>query len=261
VGGGDVLAIQAKLITAHDLAAALDLSVDTIWRYTREEKIPCIRLSGNQYRYRLDEVVKALRSESARESRVDYGSEEGKRLTYNDYCTLPAETGYRLELFDGMLIREPSPKVAHQRVIPPLWKILETYFKIVDPGGEVFLAPLDVTLDQYNVVQPDLFYIPGDQMDIVEADKIAGAPELIVEVISTTSARKDRIIKMQLYQDAGVLHYFLVDTAAKTLECYFLHEGHYSRIAGGMDNDVVEYPQLEGLKIELGLLWKVQSDQ
>lgn len=244
-----------ELITAHDLAGALDLSVETIWRYTREKTIPFIELGPRQYRYRLDEVIAALSGAAVRETETGYKSAAGKKLTYRDYLEMPAEPSCRFEILDGILVKEPSPDVLHQRISRRLQRLLEDYFWKADPRGEVLNAPLDTTFGDITVVQPDLLYVSGEQQNMVKETRIDGPPALIVEVISPSSRRKDRIQKMQLYQKAGVQHYWLVDPGEKTLECFSLREGLYALLAAGMEDDVVKHPDFAGLKIALSVLW------
>jgi Uma2 family endonuclease/predicted DNA-binding transcriptional regulator AlpA len=258
-GGSDekevVMAMNKELITAQALAETLDLSVETIWRYTRENKIPYIELGNRQYRYKLDDVIKALSGDVLREKPVPYETKPNKKLTYQDYLDIPEEPGYRFEILDGMLIKEPSPSVMHQRASRKLQRILEDYFEEVDPEGEVFDAPLDVTPLDFNVVQPDLFYVSGEQKLIVKEARIDGQPALVVEVMSPSSARKDRLQKMQIYQKAQVQHYWLVDPQEKTLECFAWRDGVYALVAAGMDEDIVEHPNFTGLSIALKSLW------
>jgi len=249
------MTINKELITAQVLAEFLDLSVETIWRYTRENKIPCIELGSRQYRYKLDDVIKALRGDDIRENTVPYETKPARKLTYQDYLDIPEEPGYRFEILDGMLIKEPSPNVMHQRASRKLQRILEDYFWEVDSEGEIFDAPLDVTLLDYNVVQPDIFYISGEQQLIVKDTRIDGAPDLVVEILSLSSHRKDRLQKMQIYQRAKVKHYWLVDPQEKTFECFAWHDGVYALVVSGLDEDVVEHPHFEGLSINLKFLW------
>lgn len=262
-----------ELINAHELARALDLSVDTIWRYTRENRIPYLKLGGKQYRYRLGEVVSALSGEQGDDKIECKYINESKGLTvttaeelreyestadkysYDDYVKLPEKEGYSYEVLDGMLVKDPSPSVFHQRIVPRLWTILDAYFKTIDPEGEVFIAPLDVTLGRYTVVQPDLFYVSGRRSEIVRFERIDGAPDLVVEVISKPGTGKDRIRKKKIYQDAGIQHYWMIDPAEETLECYSLREGLYAFIAGGAGDDIVENPEFEGLRLELKRIW------
>jgi len=248
------MAGNKELITAHALAEALDLSVETIWRYTRENKIPCVDLGGRQYRYNLADVIAALTG-SAKEKAAEYKSEPHKRFTYQDYLELSEEPGYRYEILEGTLIKEPSPNVIHQRVSRRLCRILEDYFGEADPDGEVFDAPLDVTFHDITVVQPDLLYISGEQKHIMKDTHIDGPPALIVEILSPASARKDRLQKMQVYRRAQVQHYWIVHPEEKTVECFSLRDGAYALVASGMDEDVVVHPDFKGLSIDLKRLW------
>lgn len=245
-----------ELITAQVLAAALDLSVETVWRYTRENKIPYIVLGSKSYRYKLADVVRALTDPIVQENACEYGSEAAqKKLTYQDYLLLPEETGYRFEILDGMLIKEPSPNVIHQRVSRRLQRILEDYFWEFDPEGEIFDAPLDVTFHDTTVVQPDLFYVSGDQKSITKNTRIDGPPTLIVEILSPSSGRKDRLQKLRIYQEVQVQHYWLVDPEEKTLECFALQNAVYAIVATGMDEDIVAPSAFIGLSIPLKALW------
>lgn len=241
------------LLTAQELAGLLHLSVETIWRYTRENRIPYIELGSRQYRYRIDDVVKALSCNLIQEQSAHY--QASGKLSYQDYLEMPEEPGYRLEILDGMLVKEPSPNVIHQRVSRNLYKILDHYFAQTEPEGEVFFAPLDVTMHEYNVVQPDLFYVTGAQESLIKDARIDGSPTLIVEIQSPSSGRKDRLQKMRIYQEEKVQHYWLVNPAEKTLECFALHEGVYALVASGMEEEIVLHPEFSGLSIPLKNLW------
>lgn len=243
------------LITAQSLAQALNLSVETIWRYTREKKIPYVELGNKQYRYKIDEVMRALTNSTANESMTEYKAQTGKNYTYQDYLNLPEEPGYRFEILEGILVKEPSPNVIHQRVSRRLQRILEDYFWENDPEGEIFDAPLDVTFHDVTVVQPDLFYISSEQKQMVKETRIDGPPTLVVEVLYPSSSRKDRLQKLQIYQKVQVKHYWIVDPKEKTLECFALLDGFYSLVVTGMDEDIVEHPNFIGLSIPLGPLW------
>ncbi|MCW3490696.1 Uma2 family endonuclease [Dethiobacter alkaliphilus] len=241
------------LVTAQFLADTLDLSVETIWRYTRTDRIPYVKLGERQYRYNLDEVVRAL-SGVVKENNQDYNTED-KTYTYQDYLTLPDEPGFRYEILEGQLVKEPSPNLLHQRISRELEFLLISYFRQVDPKGEVFDAPLDVTFQDITVVQPDILYVAGSQLDVMKKTRIDGAPTLTVEIISDSSLQKDRVKKLQIYQKAGVQHYWLVNPRDKTFECFTLKDGLYSLIAVGTDDDVLEHPDFPGLPISLAQLW------
>jgi Uma2 family endonuclease len=249
------MAGNKELITAQALAEALDLSVETIWRYTREKRIPCIELGGRQYRYKLNDVINALAGSAVRDKRAGYEGEHTKKFTYRDYLELPEEPGYRFEVLEGVLVKDPSPNVAHQRVSRRLQRILEDYLWKADPEGEIFDAPLDVTFHDTTVVQPDLFYVSGEQKQIIKDTRIDDAPALVVEILSSSTNRKDRLQKMQIYQKVRVQHYWLVDPDEKTIECFQLIGDLYALVSAGMDGDVVEPPGFPGLSIELNALW------
>ncbi|GAB1477062.1 Uma2 family endonuclease [Bacillota bacterium] len=246
-----------NLITARVLAEELDLSIETIWRYTREKRIPYIELGNKQYRYKLYDVIEALKvPDIVKEQSADYTAKKDLLYTYEDYLKIPDEPGYRYEILDGILIKEAAPNVIHQRVSRRLQRLLEDYFWEHDPKGEVLNSPLDVTLRETSVIQPDLLYVSSAQSEIIKDTHIDGAPSLAVEILSPKSRRKDRLQKLQLYQREGVEHYWIVSPDDKTLECFYLTGGLYSLIAGGMDDDLVEHPIFTGLHIPLRVLWE-----
>lgn len=189
------------------------------------------------------------------ENQAEYGSTGHKKLTYQDYLALPEEPGYRYEILDGILVKDTSPIVIHQRISRKLLFVLATYFAQVDPAGELFFTPLDVTLGTHTVVQPDIFYLAGGQGEFVLRERIDGPPTLIIEILSPSTSRKDRLSKLRVYQQARVPHYWLISPEDKTLECLALKDEVYAIVAGGMDEDVIELPAFPGLTIALGNLW------
>lgn len=242
------------LITAQELADSLSLSVDTIWRYTREKRIPYVEVGKRQYRYNKQNVLKALSGETysalAKEGSTPY--QDKKKLTYADYAKLPEESGFRHEIIDGVLIRNPSPSFHHQRVSRRLQRILEDYINEMDPNGEIFDAPLDLVLAEHTVVQPDLLYLPGSRP--AQNDPIDVVPELVVEVISLSTSRKDRVIKLNHYQLSGVLHYWIVDPEESFIEAYELRDGHYVSIVRS-HTGVFDHPSFPGLSFDIEMLF------
>lgn len=247
--------LEGDLITAQALAETLSLSVETIWRYTRENKIPYLTVGNKQYRYRLADVLRSLQGTQVSEQTAGYQVCAGRKLTYQDYVLMPEEPGYRFEILDGILIKEPSPTVLHQRVSRRLQRLLEDYFAVADPRGEVFNAPLDVTLGDHTVVQPDIFYVAGEQEHLVQRERVDGPPTLVVEVMSPSTRRKDRLSKLRIYQQAQVPHCWLVNPEEQTLECFSLRDQTYAVVACGLDDDTVEHLDFSGLSIQLEKLW------
>ncbi|MBI2154339.1 MAG: Uma2 family endonuclease [Candidatus Rokubacteria bacterium] len=150
-------------------------------------------------------------------------------LTYEDYCLLP-DDGRRYEILDGELYMTPSPSRAHQRFALNLLVALHAFVTRHD-SGEVFVAPFDVILAKTTVVVPDLVFVRRERLDIVTNRGIEGAPDLVVEILSPDSARRDRVEKAQLYARYDVPHYWLVDPEARAIEAFELAEGQYRRTA------------------------------
>ncbi len=124
-----------ELITAQALAEALDLSVDTIWRYTRENKIPYIVIGNKNYRYNLTDVMRSLTSTKVQENAANYTEKESnEKLTYQDYLLLPEDPGYRYEILDGILVKEPSPNVMHRRTFAQCYASAGFPSAAADPG-------------------------------------------------------------------------------------------------------------------------------
>lgn len=172
------------------------------------------------------------------------------RITYEHYRHFP-DDGKRYEILDGQLHMAPTPSPRHQYASKNLRRILEDYFE-ADRDYVVFNAPLDVILADDDVVQPDLVVAARPQI----SDRgVEGAPLLLVEVLSPSSIPLDRRAKAARYQVHGVPHYWIVDPAARTLECLRL-EGHaYQLDVSGKQDDPVVVPAFEGLTIALASLW------
>lgn len=246
--------VEKKLLTAHELAEILDLSVDTIWRYTREGRIPKIEVGPRQYRYVQTDVLQALHKNDdsglVQEEQATYLVPP--KLNYADYAKIPNEPGYTLQLIDGLLIREPGPSLLHQRVSARLQFILTLYFREFDPEGEVLGAPLDIQLDEHTVVQPDLLYFPSSR-PLTEAP-IDVLPDLVVEIVSPSTAKTDRIRKFHSYMRAGVPHSWIVDPDDCSMQCYALVDGSYSKVAT-FDGGIFTHPAFPGLTFQMAELF------
>lgn len=245
-----------KLLTGQELAEILSLSVETVWRYTRQKKIPVVELGERQYRYEKEAVLAALAGKQV--LREDSAAFSGQNLyTYEDYLRIPEEPGYRHEILEGTLAREPSPSMHHQRVSRELGYQLITFFKTFDPDGELFFAPLDVVLKINNVLQPDIVFVSSARREIMRLEHIDGPCDLVVEIMSPSNRRKDRLLKMEIYRQAGITHYWLVDTEENTLEAFTLMHGNYTLLAAGGPGDVFVHPAFPGLNLNLDqIFWR-----
>ena len=174
-------------------------------------------------------------------------------LTYEDYCALP-DDGKRYEIIEGELYVTPSPGRAHQQFAANLLVALKPF--VAARGlGEVFIAPFDVILEETSVVVPDLLFVSRERSGIVTDRGVRGAPDLIVEILSPGTGRRDRVEKAKLYARHGVRHYWLADPEIRVLEVYELGEGQYRRAASLADGDTFSPPLLPGFTIPLSSLW------
>lgn len=152
------------------------------------------------------------------------GPEQGS-WTYDDYATLP-DDGQHYEIVNGVLVMTPAPTPEHQDIVLEIASYLRTYIKLAGLG-RVFMGPLDVDLGPKNVFQPDIMVILNEHLDRVQAKKIVGAPDLVVEVASYSTAAFDRIIKYEKYAQAGIAEYWLVKPTSRTVEVLTLANGEY----------------------------------
>lgn len=144
------------------------------------------------------------------------------RLTYEDYCLLPND-GKRYEVIEGELFVTPPPIPRHQRAVTRLTTELASFVKN-HRLGEVFVSPIDVVFSEYDVVEPDVVFISRARASIVKEKFISGAPDLVVEVISETTAKVDRAAKLKLYARFGVQEYWIIDPGNQSAEIYRLQE-------------------------------------
>jgi len=109
----------------------------------------------------------------------------------------------------------PAPSIFHQKISKRIFQILYKNIEN-DQKGEVFYSPVDVYLDEENVFQPDLVVVLKDSKAKIEEKGIIGAPDVVIEVLSPSSAYHDLIEKKEVYQKYGVKEYWIVDPKRKT---------------------------------------------
>lgn len=142
------------------------------------------------------------------------------KLTVDDYLTLP-EGGPRYQLIDGDLFMAPSPLRYHQRIVIRLASLIMDYLK-EHPDGELNVAPFDVHLDRHNVVQPDLCWFSEKRRHLLSRRGAEGAPDWVIEVLSDSTARLDRVSKRTLYGRFGTRELWLIDPTSDLIERYLL---------------------------------------
>lgn len=179
-----------------------------------------------------------------------------ERFTYADYLTWPDEE--RWDLIDGVpYAMSPAPTRNHQELSGNLHSILHQYLK--GKSCKVYAAPFDVRLPETQessdeqtetVVQPDIVVICDP--DKLDDRGCKGAPNLVIEILSPSTAEHDLKDKFYLYQRAGVLEYWIVNQTDKTLMIFKLNAaGEYGRPEMYGSRDMVAVPLLGDLKIDL----------
>lgn len=171
-----------------------------------------------------------------------------KTYTYDDYVKL--DDNKRYELIGGELIMTPSPDFCHQTI---LYKLTNLIGNFVDQNniGILRFAPLDVCLDEFNVVQPDILFISNKRKNIIKEKCIKGVPDLVIEVLSESSLQKDKIEKKELYERFRVREYWIVDPKNRAVEIYILKDNKYTLWKIFHGRDVVISRVIKRLKISL----------
>lgn len=140
------------------------------------------------------------------------------KLTYADYLRLP-DDGLRHEIIDGEHYVTPSPSVRHQQISGRLFYLIQLHLD-THPIGAIFYAPLDALLSEFDIVVPDLIYISNDRMRYLTSKNLQGPPDLVIEILSPSTARRDQRLKHDLYERVGVTEYWLVDPERDVVDVY-----------------------------------------
>jgi len=174
------------------------------------------------------------------------------RVSYAELARWP-DDGRRYELYDGEAIVVPAPNFRHQRILVRVMELLREYEHRA--GGGVVVAPFDIVLSQYDVLQPDVVYFgPAKRalQDPLEAAYVV--PDLAVEVLSRSTARRDRGRKMELLARHGLPEYWLIDPDG-ALEIYATRGGTQLLPAGVFESGSVASPTLSGLSFDVARLF------
>ena len=175
----------------------------------------------------------------------------GGKLTWNDYLDFP-EDGRRHEIVDGDHYVTASPALTHQRVSKHVH--FQLYEQIERQGmGEVFAAPTAVQLSDFDVVEPDLLVVLAQHDGLLKETRVAGPPDLVVEILSPSSRRLDRKIKLALYQRAGVHEYWIIDPVEQEVEKYRRRGNLLVRV--GVFGERIAFDGLPGVMVDLNAVW------
>jgi len=144
--------------------------------------------------------------------------------TAADYARLGE--GAPVQLIAGEFIMSPSPLIIHQRIAFHLARLLDDFVR-AGGLGEVFVAPADVHLSEGDVYQPDVFFISNLREKQIESNGVYGAPDLVIEILSPSTAHYDLKDKKDAYEKFGVLEYWIVDPHDKSVEAFQSKNGKF----------------------------------
>lgn len=166
-----------------------------------------------------------------------------------DYSALPDEP--RCELLYGRLLVTPGAAFRHGEVVALVTQVLREFTE--SHGGRLATSPVDVALADHSVVQPDVVWIGEDHVGRI-GRRLEGAPDLAVEVLSPSTARRDRGEKLKLYAESGIPEYWIVDPEAETIEFLVLGDGRYA-VHLALDG-IYRSPVTAELALDLETFWK-----
>lgn len=178
---------------------------------------------------------------------------KNRRWTIDEWAAELPESNLPTELWDGELIRSPAPSFLHQQIVDRFHDLLKAWIR-QHRLGETAIAPIDMVLTTRRATQPDVVFISNERLGIIK-ERIMGAADLVVEVISAGSRRRDRIDKRDLYEQHGVREYWLIDPEAGTVEVLYLESGTYQLVGRWHPGERARSRLLKGFAVPIASLF------
>lgn len=176
----------------------------------------------------------------------------GVKLTYDDLLLLP-DDGLRHELIEGEHFVTASPNLRHQIVSGNIYDLFRTWLK-AHPVGRILYAPFDVKFSERDVVEPDLIYVSHERAKaVLTPERAVGAPELVIEIASPGTRKRDETIKKRLYERMGVDEYWFFDPDIDVVRAYRRTGRTFGQVVelSLEADDVLSTPLLIGLELPL----------
>ncbi|WKN41216.1 Uma2 family endonuclease [Tunicatimonas pelagia] len=175
------------------------------------------------------------------------------RITYQEFLNMeiPDDDNYIYELLNGEIVKYSAPESKHQIASANLHLIMGSYVK-QKKLGRVLYAPISVFLGEYSAPRPDLLFVSTKKQEIIQQKGVMGTPDLMIEIVSPGSVVRDRVHKKEIYQQAGVPEYWIVDPKYLTVEVYELIDSGYALFQDVEGEGTIESKVIEGLKIDVG---------
>ncbi len=169
-----------------------------------------------------------------------------------EYLAMPDGAPY-YEFINGIAHFMPSPSTLHQRLSRRLTHRMDRFVEQYRLG-EVFAAPLDVYFSDEEYYQPDILFVSHERKSIIQ-ERIHGAPDLIVEILSPSNAYKDLIHKKRMYEEFRVREYWIIDPLEKSVEILFNTENGFQIASKAYAKGVVQSQVLQGFAVNVEQLF------
>lgn len=175
------------------------------------------------------------------------------RITVDEFYQLE-ETNQIVELLDGEVVMSPAPELPHQDATGNVFVMVREFSKSL--GGKAYFAPVDVYFDDINSAQPDVLWVAPDSQCVPDGTKrLRGAPDLVVEVLSPSTERRDRGKKFRLYQKYGVREYWMISPGAQYVEVWVLIDGKFAQQGVYGPDETFNSPTLGGQSITVSAIF------
>jgi Uma2 family endonuclease len=183
---------------------------------------------------------------------------ETGKISYEDFLEW-ADENTHAEWVDGEVIIFMPTKNAHQNVVEFLYVIMNYFVRLLDLG-KVRLAPFQMRLENSGR-EPDILFIANENLENLMDNRLEGAADLVVEVISTESVRRDREDKYKEYREAGIPEYWVIDSrpGKQRADFYYLNENGDYELFATEDDEQVYSKVLKGFWLRPSWLW--QTDE
>jgi len=186
-----------------------------------------------------------------------------KPATYADLLSLPEDV--RAEILSGQIVTSPAPLPRHSKVQGAVRRFIGGPYDDDDghggPGGWWIFVEVDVQLGRHDIVRPDLAGWRRERLsDPGNRRPIDVVPDWICEVLSPSTASRDRVIKRKLYAESGIRHYWIVDVDARILEVFELAGDRWALVATYGDDATARIPPFEEVELPIGRLFLPRSE-
>ena len=177
------------------------------------------------------------------------------RFGYTDLENMP-DDGRRYEIHGGELVVVPSPRLGHQIAVGEVFSVLRDY--ACEAGGVALVAPFDIVFDEFDVVQPDVLFFRAERVHLLPPDAVTRhAPDIVVEVLSPSTAATDRGRKMRTFARYGVPEYWIVDPIARRIEVHSLEDGVYRETQVAAKHETVRSVLLPDLTFDAARVFEL----